>query len=243
MRTFVSNTLSKFFEVKTYKNGQECFDAMEKEWPDIIISDLLMPELNGLDLCKRIKSDVKTSHIPIILLTACSTSEERIQGIRDGADAYIKKPFDMEHLITRIEFLLLNRKQLRERYQIGIPLTKENNKNNANDNAFLEKLYTLMSENLDNQDLDLNQFAKELYLNRTHFYQKVKALTNHTPFELLKVYRLTKGAELLTQQGISVKEVSIRTGFKSRTHFTKLFKEKYNVTPSVYSSEAKEKYS
>lgn len=243
MRTFVSTSLSKFFIVKTFSNGQECIDAMEEEWPDILISDLLMPELNGLDLCKRIKSDVKTSHIPIILLTACTTTEDKIQGLRDGADAYIKKPFNMEHLITRTEALLLNRKQLRERYQVGIPLTKENNKNNANDNAFLEKLYALMAENLDNQDLDLNQFAKELYLNRTHFYQKVKALTNHTPFELLKIYRLTKGAEFLAQHEMSVKEASLRTGFKSRTHFTKLFKEKYNVTPGMYASEMKKKHS
>ncbi len=243
MRMFVSKSLSKFFNVTTFVNGQECLDAMEDEWPDIIISDLLMPELNGLDLCKRVKSDVKTSHIPVILLTACVTSEDRIQGLRDGADAYIKKPFNMEHLVTSVEALLLNRKQLRERYQIGIPLTKENNKNNANDNAFLEKLYDLMAENLDNQDLDINQFARELFLNRTLFYQKVKALTNHTPFELLKMYRLTKGAEFLVQEKLSVKEVTMRTGFKSRTHFTRLFKEKYGTTPGMYASENEKKYS
>ncbi len=243
MRMFVSKSLSKFFNVTTFVNGQECLDAMEDEWPDIIISDLLMPELNGLDLCKRVKSDVKTSHIPVILLTACVTSEDRIQGLRDGADAYIKKPFNMEHLVTSVEALLLNRKQLRERYQIGIPLTKENNKNNANDNAFLEKLYNLMAENLDNQDLDINQFARELFLNRTLFYQKVKALTNHTPFELLKMYRLTKGAEFLVQEKLSVKEVVMRTGFKSRTHFTRLFKEKYGTTPGIYASEIEKKYS
>ncbi len=243
MRMFVSKSLSKFFNVTTFVNGQECLDAMENEWPDIIISDLLMPELNGLDLCKRVKSDVKTSHIPVVLLTACVTSEDRIQGLRDGADAYIKKPFNMEHLVTRVEALLLNRKQLRERYQIGIPLTKENNKNNANDNAFLEKLYNLMAENLDNQDLDINQFARELFLNRTLFYQKVKALTNHTPFELLKMYRLTKGAEFLVQEKLSVKEVAMRTGFKSRTHFTRLFKEKYGTTPGMYAEENERKYS
>ncbi|NMH86842.1 hybrid sensor histidine kinase/response regulator transcription factor [Flavivirga algicola] len=243
MRLFVSKSLSKFFNITTFVNGQECLDAMENEWPDIIISDLLMPELNGLDLCKRVKSDVKTSHIPVILLTACVAGEDRIQGLRDGADAYIKKPFNMEHLVTRVEALLLNRKQLRERYQIGIPLTKENNKNNANDNAFLEKLYNLMAENLDNQDLDINQFARKLFLNRTLFYQKVKALTNHTPFELLKMYRLTKGAEFLVQEKLSVKEVAIRTGFKSRTHFTRLFKEKYGTTPGMYATENEKKYS
>ncbi|MDC0177485.1 response regulator [Polaribacter sp.] len=242
MRLFVSKALSKFFIVKSFRNGQECLNAMEDEWPDIVVSDVQMPEMNGLDLCKLIKSDIKTSHIPVILLTALVDIEDKIQGIRDGADAYIRKPFNMKHLIARIEFLLENRKQLRERFQIGIPLTKENNVNNRNDNAFLEKLYNLIEENLDNQNLDLNSFTKELYLNRTHFYQKVKALTNLTPFEVLKDYRLKKAADFLVQKNLSVNEVYIMTGFKSRTHFSKLFKEKYSITPGKYATTMKEKY-
>ena len=242
MRNFVSNLLSKYFIVKSFRNGKECLDAMEDEWPDIVISDVQMPEMNGLDLCLRIKSDLKTSHIPVILLTALTNIEDHLQGIRDGADAYIKKPFNVQHLITNVEALLANRKQLRERYKIGIPLTKENNKNNRNDNAFLEKLYSLIEENLDNQEFDLNNLARELYLNRTHFYQKVKVLTNQTPFELLKMYRLKKAAELLVQKGLSVNEVFIMTGFKSRTHFTKVFKEKYETSPGKYAVESKKIY-
>lgn len=242
MRMFVSNSLSKFFKLKTFSNGQECLNAMEDEWPDIVISDVQMPELNGLDLCRIIKSDIKTSHIPVILLTALTNVEDKIQGIRDGADAYIQKPFNVQHLITRTESLLRNRQQLRERFQIGIPLTKENNLNNRNDNAFLEKLYDLIEENLDNQNLDLNSFTKELYLNRTHFYQKVKALTNSTPFEVLKDYRLKKAADFLVHKNVSVNEVYAMTGFKSRTHFSKLFKERYNVTPGKYAAETRSKY-
>lgn len=242
MRNYVSGLLSQFFKVKSFRNGQECLDAMEDEWPDIVISDVQMPELNGLDLCIRIKSDLKTSHIPVILLTALTNIKDHLQGIRDGADAYIKKPFNVQRLITNTEALLLTRKQLRERYQVGIPLTKENNKNNRNDNAFLDKLYSLMEENLDNQGFDLNNLAKELYLNRTHFYQKVKVLTNTTPFELLKMYRLKKAAEFLVQKNLSVNEVFVMTGFKSRTHFTKIFKEKYNVSPSKYAAETRKKH-
>lgn len=241
MRHFVGEILSKFFRVKSFRNGQDCFDALDDEWPDIVISDVQMPELNGLDLCIKIKSDLKTSHIPVILLTALVNIEDHLQGIRDGADAYIKKPFNVQRLVTNIEALLANRKQLRERYQIGIPLTKENNKNNRNDNAFLEKLYSLIEENLDNQDFDLSDLYKELYLNRTHFYQKVKELTNQTPFELLKMYRLKKAAEFLVHKNISVNEVFVMTGFKSRTHFTKVFKDKYNLSPSKYAAETRKK--
>ena len=241
MRTFVSNLLSKYFKVKSFRNGQECLDAFEEEWPDIVISDIQMPILNGLDLCVKIKSDLKTSHIPVILLTALTNIEDHLRGIRDGADAYIKKPFNAHQLITRTEALLINRKQLRERYQIGVPLTRENI-NNKNDNAFLDKLYSLMEENLDNQNFDLNTLAKELYLNRTHFYQKVKMLTDYTPFELLKHYRLKKASELLAQNKWTVTEVFSMTGFKSRTHFAKIFKEKYGVSPSKYASELLKTY-
>ncbi|TYA71714.1 hybrid sensor histidine kinase/response regulator transcription factor [Seonamhaeicola marinus] len=242
MRAYVSKALSKFFKLKTFHNGQQCLDAMEDEWPDIVISDIQMPELNGIDLCRTIKSDIKTSHIPVILLTALTNIDDKIQGIKDGADAYITKPFNIQHLITRTEALLGNRKQLRERFQIGIPLTKENNLNNRNDNAFLEKLYNLIEENLDNQNLDLNTFAKELYLNRTHFYQKVKALTNLTPFEVLKDYRLKKAADFLVHKKVSVNEVYAMTGFKSRTHFSKLFKEKYDITPGKYAATKLEEF-
>ncbi len=234
MRNYVTRLLSKFFKVKSFRNGQECLDALDLEWPDIVISDIQMPELSGLDLCVKIKSDLKTSHIPVVLLTALSNIEDHLKGIRDGADAYIKKPFDVKQLFATTESLLINRKQLRERYQVGIPLTKEN-KNNRNDNAFLDKLYSLIEENLDNQNFDLDSIAKEMYLNRTHFFQKVKMLTNQTPLEILRNYRLKKAAEYLIQKELSVNEVYILVGFKSRTHFAKIFKEKYGVSASKYS--------
>lgn len=235
MRIYVSKMLSSYFKVEIFPNGEECLNAMEKQWPDIIISDIQMPIMDGLELCKRIKSDIKTSHIPIILLTALADIENRIQGIRDGADAYIQKPFDARQLVTRTVALLVNKKRLRERFEIGLPMAKDNNINNRNDDAFLEKLYELMADNLSNENLDMDAFARQLFMNRTHFYQKVKSLTNKTPFELLKMYRLRKAAELLAKdQKLSVSEVYVMTGFKSRTHFSKLFKEKYKVSPGKF---------
>ncbi|WP_159086074.1 hybrid sensor histidine kinase/response regulator transcription factor [Flavobacterium faecale] len=242
LRNYISSTLSKFMNIAVFVNGAECAEALDSTWPDLVLSDVLMPELNGFDLCKRIKSDIKTSHIPVVLLTACTTIDDQVKGLIDGADAYIQKPFNMQYLLSTIESILRNRKQLRERFQIELPLTLTT-KDNSNDNVFLEKLYSLMAENLDNQDLDLDHFAKDLYLNRTHFYQKVKTLTNCTPFELLKAYRLKKAAEFLVEGKLSVNEVYMMTGFKSRTHFSKLFKEKYDSTPGKYATEMVSKYS
>ncbi|UXX78109.1 ATP-binding protein [Reichenbachiella carrageenanivorans] len=243
MRAFVSSILENFFQLKTFTNGQECLDALETEWPDLVISDVLMPELNGFELCKSIKEDIKTSHIPVILLTACSTLEDQIKGINKGADAYINKPFDVQYLVSTVTGLLKSRKQLHERFQVDLPLRLERTQTTGKDHAFLEKLYSLLAENLDNEELDINSFAKELYLNRTLFYQKVKALTNQTPFELLKMYRLKKAAEFLLQKNYSVNEVHAKTGFKSRTHFAKLFKAKYGVSPGKYATETLNKYS
>ena len=236
MRNFVSELLSHFFEVKIFTNGAECLDAMKEEWPDIVVSDVLMPELNGLELCKAIKNNIKTSHIPVVLLTACISTEEQIQGINNGADAYIKKPFNIQRLITQIESLLKNRKQLRERFKRDFPLEFVKKKDTEKDDIFIDKLYSLMSENLDNKDLDMDELAKQMYLNRTHFYQKVKALTDKTPFELLKDFRLKKAAEFLVQEKLTVNEAFMSTGFKSRSHFSKVFKDKYGLTPGQYVS-------
>lgn len=235
MRIFLKDILENFFNIKSFSNGKECLDAMQTEWPDIIISDVMMPEMDGNELCHKIKEDLKTSHIPIILLTACDTIDDKIKGLKSGADAYISKPFYPNHLITRIETLLYSRQQLKERFKTNIPLTlnKENGLS-IKDNEFIQELYVLFSNSMDNEDIDIDLFARHLGVNRTLFFQKVKALTGETPYELFKDYRLQKAAELLLEGESNVTEICTITGFKSRTHFSRLFKDKYKVSPSKY---------
>ncbi|NLR93413.1 hybrid sensor histidine kinase/response regulator transcription factor [Flammeovirga agarivorans] len=241
LRTFVSDVLSEYFNVTCFENGKECLNTLENEWPDLIISDILMPEVNGLELCQKLKTDIRTSHIPIILLTSRSSIDDQVKGLEVGADFYISKPFDMKHLVASSQMLLKNRKQLRERFQIDFPVEVEKKNTNKDDAIFIEKFYELIEENLENEDIDMNVFAKGLYLNRTTFFQKVKAITNYTPYELLKVYRLKKAAEFLVQENLPVAEVCVRTGFKNRTHFSRMFKEYYGVSPSKYSKSLEEK--
>ncbi|NLR93442.1 hybrid sensor histidine kinase/response regulator transcription factor [Flammeovirga agarivorans] len=237
LRDFVHSSLSEYFNVKSFVNGRQCKEAVENEWPDLIISDILMPELNGLELCKGIKADIRTSHIPVILLTSRSSVDDQVSGFESGADAYISKPFDLKQLIATAQMLLKNRRQLRERFRIDFPVEVEKKNNNKSERVFMEKLYALMEKHLDDEELDINIFIKELHLNRTHFYQKVKTITNHTPYELLKLYRLKKAAEMLVNEKLTVSEVYLRTGFKSRTHFSRMFKEHYGITPGKYGKE------
>ncbi|WP_262511708.1 hybrid sensor histidine kinase/response regulator transcription factor [Echinicola strongylocentroti] len=238
MQQYLEGFLGQQFNVKCFNDGKECLDALEHEWPDIVISDVMMPNVNGFELTHQIKSNIKTSHVPVLLLTASQADHDKLRGYEGGADAYLKKPFERQHLLVRIESLLLSRHQIRKRFEIDLPLTIT--KEESNDHAFLDKLYFLIDQNLDNQDLDLDSFSRELYLNRTHFYQKVKAITGQTPYELLKNYRLKKAAQILYEGKHTVNEVYMMTGFKSRTHFAKIFKEKYGSTPGKYAQKIEE---
>lgn len=236
MRSFMTDIIGQFFKVRSFANGKECLDGMTDEWPDIIVSDVMMPEMDGNELCNIIKSDLRTSHIPVILLTACNTVDDKIKGLEAGADAYISKPFYPKHVLTRICMLLENRSKLWERFESGVPLTinSKDNDVSAKDNEFICSLYEKFNEYLDNEEVDMELLAKEMGINRSLFFQKVKVLTDNSPYELLKSYRLQKAAEFLLKDEYNVNEVCMMTGFKSRTHFSRLFKEKYGVSPSKY---------
>ncbi|MFI3321133.1 MAG: two-component regulator propeller domain-containing protein [Rikenellaceae bacterium] len=236
MRQMMKEILSRFYRVESFENGKLALDAIISVSPDIIVSDVMMPEMDGFELCSRVKSDIENSHIPIILLTACGTMDDRIKGMEYGADLYIQKPFYPKYVVTCIETLLSSRMRLREHFSKGgsISVLEDNTVQSSKDSEFLTKLYSLLEENLDNEEIDVNIFARELGVNRSLFFKKVKALTDHTPFDLIKEYRLSKASELLSKGEYSVSQVCSMTGFKSRTHFSKLFKERFGVTPSKF---------
>ncbi len=238
MREFLESIIKQFYKVETYTNGVECLEAMKNSWPDIVLTDVMMPQMDGYELCSAIKNNTLTSHIPVIMLTACSTIDEKIKGLSCGADSYIPKPFYPRHTITRIDALLYNRKKLRERFLVDEIIVKGPTGGNR-DNEFMNNLYKLFSDNLSNEDIDLDDIATQMCVSRTLFFQKIKAITNDSPYELLKNYRLKRAAEYLSVGDVQVNEVSFLVGFKSRTHFSKLFKDKYGHTPGKYSKLAK----
>lgn len=235
MRIMLDDILRDYFNVVTFSSANALLDAMRSQWPNLVVSDVMMPEMSGNELCQVIKDDITTSHIPVVLLTALDTVDDKLKGYAQGADAYINKPFHPAYLIKRIEMLLQKSELLRERFSSSSPLRNEEvDSISSRDRKLIERLYELFEENIDNEDIELESFLDELGLSRSIFFTKIKALTKLSPYELLKKFRLEKAAELLLKGEYNVNEVCSMTGFKSRTHFSKLFKTTYGVTPSKY---------
>lgn len=192
-----------------------------------------MPEMDGIELCKNIKSNINTCHIPVILLTSKESIEHRIEGIEIGADSYITKPFHIKHLIAQLNNLLKSRKLLYERFKNGVPMDL-NAHISSLDSDFFSKLVEVIEKHIDDSEFDSDQFSREMYLNRSDFYRKMKSITNFTPGEFLKNYRLTRAAELIVKERLNVSEVIHYVGFRNRSHFTRCFKDKFGVNPTDY---------
>ena len=225
-------------------DGAEALAKAAEESPDIIISDVLMPgDIDGLELCRRIKSDSSTSHISVILLTAKILDEHKVEGYRCGADDYICKPFSPEVLVARVNNLTLKRSKQASIILATAGLTEQPDEQapapeelSPLDKKFLEKLYAYIDSSLDNCDLNVNMLGRELGFSRTNFYRKVKVLTGISPNDLLRVYRLNRAAELLLTREYTVGEVGEHTGFGNQSHFSSLFKKHFGVSPRTYVS-------
>jgi signal transduction histidine kinase/ligand-binding sensor domain-containing protein/DNA-binding response OmpR family regulator len=234
LRNFIREAFHDSFRVLVAENGVEALEIIEKEFPIAIISDVLMPEMDGIELCRKIKTNKSFCHIPVILLTSKESHESRIEGLETGADAYITKPFQINHLMVQLNNILENREILYEKLKNGLPLDLEEVQISSMEGEFLEKVMSIVKDHLEDPDFDSIQFAREMYMNRTHFYRKMKAITNLTPGEFLRNYRLTIAAELIAREKLNVSEVIYRVGMKSRSNFTRCFKEKFGINPQEY---------
>ena len=231
---FISNELSTDYLVRKSLNGLEALELLKEGNIQLVISDIMMPVMDGLELCKRIKTNLEYSHIPIILLTAKNSLHAKIEGLEVGADAYIEKPFAFEHLHAQISNLLLNRNKIKE-YFASSPLTHIKTIGyTKTDKNFLEKLKSVIDENLINMDIDVEHLAKIMNMSRPTFYRKIKALSDLTPHELIHIARLKKAAELLSEGNYKVYEVAGMVGYSLQTNFARDFHKQFNMTPSDY---------
>lgn len=234
--SFLQDDLEEKYEVLTASGVKAALPFLETNNVDLIISDILMPDINGYTFCKMIKSSLEQSHIPVILLTAKDGLKAKIEGLELGADAYIEKPFSPEHLQVQIANLLINRGRLRS-YFSSHPLSSISSMaHTPSDELFLDKLQQLIIQHLDDSNLDVEMISEKLFISRPTLYRKIKAISDLTPNELINITRLKKAAELLAEGLYSITDVSVMVGFNSATHFGRCFIKQFGVSPSSFAA-------
>lgn len=200
--------------------------------PDLIISDVMMPGIDGIECCRRLKSELQTCHIPVILLTACSLDEQRIQGYDGGADSYISKPFSSQLLLARVRNLIDSHRRLKQFFGDGQTLAKEDVCDMGKD--FVERFKSLIEEKMGDSGLNVEDLGKDMGLSRVQLYRKIKSLTNYSPNELLRIARLKKAASLLASSDMTVAEIGYEVGFSSPSYFAKCYKEQFGESPTDF---------
>lgn len=236
IRNYLRNDLAELYHVSECVNGKEALDFILREKPDMVISDVMMPEMDGVTLCKKMKANININHIPIILLTARSSDEDKAEGFEIGADAYVAKPFNLELLRKRIANILENRERL------GMKLSdKDDNKAlikpvvlKSSDQVLLEKVIAIINNNIDNPDLNVEMLADGVGMSRVHMHRKLKELTNQSARDFIRTIRLQQAAELLSNQKLTVSEVAYALGFTNLSHFSSTFREFHGISPKEY---------
>ena len=226
--------LSKHYHVLIAKDGLEALNVIKDNEIDIIISDVMMPEMDGLEFCRALKSNLETSHIPIILLTAKNTVEDRIECYNAGADGYISKPFELKILEARINNFIMHKKNKQEEFRSNVEVNIDSLEPSSIDKEFLDKVISVINSNMSEGDFDVVQLADALAVSKSSLYRKMKLATGLSPIEFIRNIRLKHGSQLLKDKSISVAEVAYECGFSNPKYFATCFKEEFGVTPKEY---------
>lgn len=231
---FLERILSPRYRILAAESGEEALKLLDEETVQLIISDVMMPDMDGFELCRHIKSNFEYSHIPVILLTAKNTIQSKIEGLELGADAYIEKPFSKEHLQAQISSLLANRDHLRAFFASSPLVHIKSMAHTREDERFLESLNLTIHNYIEDAELNVEMLARHMNMSRITLYRKIKAVSDLTPVELINVVRLKRAAELLADARYKIYEVANMTGFSSQSNFTRNFMRQFNMTPTEY---------
>ena len=234
LRLFLRKILEDEFTLLEAVNGREGLKESMRHVPDLIISDIMMPEMDGFELCRKLKSTEMTSHIPVLLLTALADLNSRLEGLETGADYYLPKPFEPRELLTASNNLIQQRKKLREHFSKKIVLRSESLEKISADDRFLQKMIALIEKNIAEPEFKVEDLQKDLGISRMQLHRKLKALTDKSATEFVRAIRLKKAAEMLQRGQDNVSQVAYQVGFSSLSYFTKCFKEQFGVLPSAY---------
>lgn len=242
LREYLRRTLAENYHVQVCSNGKSALCIVKEYFPDLIISDIMMPEMRGDELCQKVKNDIDTSHIPVILLTALNTDKNIIDGLQTGADEYVVKPFNIGILRATIANLLANRALLRHRYG-NLELNDDThnteciNCSTDLDWKFIASIKKNVEDNMDNPSFTIDVLCTLLNMSRTSFYNKLKALTDQAPGDYVRLIRLKRAMQLLKEQKYTITEVAEMTGFSDAKYFREVFKKHFNISPSQYAKE------
>lgn len=240
IQRLVGELLGAEYNIITASNGKDGVRMAARYVPDLIVCDVMMPVMDGLECCRHIKKEVSTSHIPVLMLTACSMDEQRVQGYESGADGYLSKPFDSNVLRSRCRSLIENRKRIKDLWlsrpgAVGSPVTPKSDLSlpaSDIDNEFYGRFLGIFMAGMGNPDLNVDMLASEMGLERSQFYRKIKSLTNYAPVELMRRLRLRRGRELLLKTGKTIGEIAYEIGFSTPAYFTKCYRDAYGEPPS-----------
>lgn len=234
MRDFLKENFKETYHIIQAENGKKGLDKIKQMNVDLIISDLMMPEMDGLEFCKILHGNILYSHIPIILLTAKTDIQSKIEGISSGADAYVEKPFSISLLKARIENLIAKRKLLQKRFSEMPIIPLSSIAPNKTEELFLQKLNSIIEKNIANVDFNIEMLANQLNISRSGLFAKIKATSDVTPNELLLIIRLKKAAALLLENNLRINEIADMVGFNSPSYFTKCFIKQFGIRPSEF---------
>ncbi len=234
IRTMLAQHLAHDFHVAEAINGSAGLKIATEQMPDLVLTDLMMPGMDGVELCSRLKSNLRTSHIPVIMLTGKASMEDRIQGLESGADDYIAKPFEIKEIETRIKNLVEQRQKLKEKFSHIIPLDSQDVIPSSLDEKFLQNVIELVEQKMSNEAFNVSGMCKELHISRSTLSRKLNALTGMSPVEFIRACRLQRAAILLKQQFGNVSQVALEVGFSNPSYFTRMFRQSYEISPSKY---------
>lgn len=239
IRNYIAKEFGDKFHIMESRNGKEALEQIFKKTPDLVISDIMMPEMDGLTLCRKIKQNVNLNHIPVILLTAKTREEDNLEGLNTGADAYIMKPFNIEILQKTVENLINTRQQLRKVFtgQQNLENKVQKLEVKSPDEKLMERIMKVINENIGNPNLTIETITTEVGISRVHLHRKLKELTNQTTRDFIRNIRLKEAARLLSEKQHTISEIAMLTGFTDPNNFSTTFKELYGMPPSMYMKE------
>ena len=238
IRNYIQGILTPEYKIILAADGEDGLEKANLSIPDLIVSDVMMPKMNGYELCEQLKTNENTNHIPVVMLTAKASRENKLDGLKIGADDYLTKPFDEKELRIRIKNLITIREKLQKKYQQESFLRPTDVKVNSVQQVFLQKIKTIVEENMDNGEFSVEDLGSLLSMSRSQVHRKLKALTNQSATQFIRSYRLHRAADLIKLGSGNITEIAYQVGFSSQTYFSKCFQELFNTTPTEYKSKA-----